>query len=272
MRSPVPREMLGAQNSGGATMSVPVIALPGGVMPAAIRYAPLQAAVDGAADFHVKDLEVYAGEAPPPSYSVTTEVDALAGYADSLGLERFHLVGYSGGGFVSLAFAGAYPKRLLSLALFEPARVPGTLTAEEAAIDGRFRRAMAGLEGSDFMRAFVSLQLRDGVEAPPPPGPPAPWMRTRPAGLARMMTAFTEYAFDRQRLRACEFPVLLGYGDQTSEFEEIKAAVLARLLPDIRIRRFRGIHHFVPPELIYNAEHLDAIRALWGKSRSFAGT
>jgi pimeloyl-ACP methyl ester carboxylesterase len=253
-------------------MNVPVIALPGGVMPAALRYATLQAAVGGAADFHFKDLEVYAGAAPPPGYSITTEVDALARFADSLGLERFHLVGYSGGGFVSLAFAGTHPKRLLSLALFEPARVPGTPTAEEAAIDSGFRRVMSGLQGADFMRAFMALQLRDDVEPPPPPIQQTPGMESRPAGLAAMMRAFADYAFDRNRLRACDFPVFLGYGDLTSEFEELKAGVLGRLLPDIRIRRFKGIHHFVRPELIYNAEHVDAIRALWGKARSFAGT
>jgi pimeloyl-ACP methyl ester carboxylesterase len=253
-------------------MSVPVIALPGGVMPAALRYASLQAAVGGDADFHFKDLEIYAGDAPPPGYSVTTEVEALGRFADSLGLERFHLIGYSGGGFVSLAFAGTHPKRLLSLALFEPARVPGTLTAEEAAIDSRFRREMAGLEGSDFMRAFVTLQVRDGVDAPPPSGPPAPWMRTRPAGLAAMMKSFAEYPFDRNRLRDCEFPVFLGYGDLTNELEELKAAVLARLLPDIRIRRFRGIHHFVPPERIYTAEHVDAIRDVWSRAQTMVAT
>ena len=98
-------------------MSVPVIALPGGVMPAALRYAPLQAALGDQADFHFKDLEVYAGDAPPPGYSVATEVDALGRFADTVGLQRFHLVGYSGGGFVSLAFAGGHSDRLLSLAL-----------------------------------------------------------------------------------------------------------------------------------------------------------
>ena len=246
-------------------MSVPVIALPGGVMPAALRYAPLEAAVDGAADFHFKDLEVYAGDAPPPGYSVATEVEALARFADSLGLQRFHLVGYSGGGFIALAFAGEYSDRLISLTLFEPARIPGTLTSEEAAIDSRFRRAMAGLEGPDFMRAFVSLQVRDGVEVPPSSGPSPAWMSSRRAGLAAMMKAFAEYPFDRNRLRACDFPVFLGYGDLTSEFEELKAAVLGRLLPDIRIRRFKGIHHFVPPERIYTAEHVDAIRDLWAR-------
>ncbi|GAC1643748.1 MAG: hypothetical protein NVS9B11_13540 [Candidatus Dormibacteraceae bacterium] len=53
------------------------------------------------------------------------EVEAIKRFADSLGLARFHLLGYSGGGFMSLAFAGAHPRRLLSLALFEPASVPG---------------------------------------------------------------------------------------------------------------------------------------------------
>ena len=46
-----------------------VICLPGGVAPAAQRYAPLAAALDGAADLHWKDLEVYHDDAPPSDYS-----------------------------------------------------------------------------------------------------------------------------------------------------------------------------------------------------------
>ncbi len=244
-------------------MSVPVVAVPGGIMPAALRYAPLQAALSGEADFHFKDLEVYSADQPAPGYSFDTEVVALARFADSLGLRRFHLVGYSGGGFVSLAFAGLHPERLLSLALFEPALIPGDLSLEETALLARLRSGLAGLEGPDLMRAFVSLQVRDGVEVPPPTGPPPPWMRNRPAGLATMMRAFGEYPFDRDRLRACDFPVFLGYGDLTAEIEEVKAAILGRLFPDIRIRRFRGVHHFVPPDRIYTPEHVHAIRTLW---------
>jgi pimeloyl-ACP methyl ester carboxylesterase len=249
-------------------MSVPVIAVPGGIAPAALRYAPLMAALGDEADFHFKDLEVYAGDAPPAGYTVATEVDALGRLADSLGLARFHLVGYSGGGFVSLAFAGAHPDRLLSLALFEPARVPGASTAEESVFDRRLRQGLAGLSGPESMRAFATLQVREGVDVPPPSGPPAPWMRTRAAGLAAMMRAFAEYPFDRECLRGCDFPVFLGYGDLSSEKEEVQASILGGLLPDIRIRRFKGIHHFVAPERIYTAEHVEAIRELWGKART----
>lgn len=232
-------------------------------MPAAMRYAPLASAVAGDVQLHFKDLEVYAGEEPPADYSIGLEVQALARFADSLGLDRFHLLGYSGGGFVSLAFAGTHPERLLSLALFEPASVPGELSPEEAQFYARLRTRLTGLDGPEFMQAFISLQVRGGVEVPPPAGPPPPWMGNRPAGIAALMAAFPEYRFDRARFRECGFPVFLGYGELTGEQEEIRVAILARLFPDIQIRRFSGVHHFVPPERIYTDEHVRALRQLW---------
>ncbi|MDQ6898470.1 MAG: alpha/beta hydrolase [Candidatus Dormibacteraeota bacterium] len=244
-------------------MKPSVIALPGGVNPAALRYAPLLSALGGEVDLHLKDLEVYAGEEPPADYSIETEVEAMARFADSLGLERFHLLGYSGGGFVSLAFAGTHPERLLSLALFEPASVPGRLSPEEADLYRRLGDELAGLSGPDFMRTFMQLQLRPEVKLAPPAGAPPPWMRSRPAGLAAMMAAFGRYPFDREQLRRCDFPVLLAYGDLTGEHEAIRAGVLARLLPDLHVRRFAGVHHFVPPEAIYTEHHLRLLRDLW---------
>ncbi len=47
---------LGRANLG--EMSLDVIALPGGVMPAELRYAPLKSALAGEAAIHTKDLEV----------------------------------------------------------------------------------------------------------------------------------------------------------------------------------------------------------------------
>jgi hypothetical protein len=80
------------------------------------------------------------------------------------------------------------------------------------------------------------------------------------------MVAFGEHRFDRASLRECRFPVFLAYGDQTSEVEEIRAAVLGPLLPDVHIRRFSGIHHFVPPEQIYGPEHVGELRNLWART------
>lgn len=244
-------------------MTLQVIALPGGVNPAAIRYAPLASAVGDQVKLHLKDLEVYAEEEPPADYSIGLEVKALARFADSIGLERFHLLGYSGGGFVSLAFAGAYPDRLLSLALFEPAGVPGERSGEEAQFTNQLQSALAGLNEGDFMRTFIAMQVRPGVTVHPPSGPQPAWMNKRRAGLAAMMAAFPAYGFDRARYLECSFPVFIGYGDLTSEYEAVKVSVLARLLPDLRIRRFAGIHHFLPPEQIYTRQHVQSLLELW---------
>jgi len=216
------------------------------------------------AQLHLKDLELYAGDTPPPDYWIDQELVALDRFADSLRLERFHLLGYSGGGFISLAYAGTRPERLLSLALFEPAMVPGDMTAEERTLMDTFRAKLEGLKGPELMSAFARAQVKPGVVLPPPPaGPPPPWMLKRPAGIAAMMPALFAYQFDRDRFRDCAFPVFLGYGDHTSEFEAVKAGVLARLFGDIRVHRYAGIHHFVAPEQIYTPVRAAELVSLW---------
>jgi pimeloyl-ACP methyl ester carboxylesterase len=247
-----------------------VICLPGGVAPAAQRYGPLRAAVGDDAELYVKDLEVYRVATPPPSYSVELELDAIDSFADSNGLERFHLLGYSGGGFLSLAYAGTRPRRIQSLSLFEPARIPGPPTPEESAGFDAVAKKVSGLDGPAFMSAFVRAQLKPGVEPPPPPTSTSPEMQKRPAGIAALMRSFTAYQFSRSNLEAGRFPVFLGYGDLTDEAEAVRAGVLARLFADIRIRRFAGVHHFVPPEQIYTPEHVRLLLDHWQRAEASA--
>lgn len=248
---------------------VQVICLPGILAPASQRYAPLTAATTGRADLHLKDLEVYRDAVPPVDYSVDMELAAVDHFADSLRLDRFHLVAYSGGGFISLAYAGTRPDRMLSLALFEPAMVPGELTAAERDATLALQTPLAGLTGPEFMSAFVRGNVKPGVELLPPP-PPSPEMSKRPAGLAAMMQSFSSYRFDRERLRRSTFPVYYGYGDQTHEMQSIQAGVIAQLFSDIRVQRFAGVHHFVPAERIYTPEHAQALIELWQRAESAA--
>lgn len=243
-------------------MNSQVICLPGSVAPAANRYGPLKAAVGDGADFHLKDLELYRDDTPPADYAIEMELSGIDRLADSLGLDRFHMVGYSGGGMISLAYAGTRPGRLLSLALFEAARVPGPLSKPESDFFDDLSAKLAGLQGADFMTVFVREQVKPGAVVPPPQ-PPTPEMRKRPAGIAALLRAFDQYVFDRDLLRKCPFRVYYAYGSLSHEEQAIKAGVLAQLFRDIRIRRFDGIHHFVPPEDIYSREHVDALLELW---------
>ncbi len=248
-------------------MKPQVICLPGGVAPAAQRYAPLIAAVGADAELHLKDLEVYQDASPPADYSVDLELRGIDKFAASLGLDRFHLVGYSGGGFISLAYAGTRRERLMSVGLFEPAMVPGQLTAEEESNMARLKAKLDGLTGPEFMEAFVREQVKPGVQLPPMSGPFPPEMQNRPAGIAAMMRAFLAFKFDRASLRACGFPVYLGYGDLTHE-AAVEAGVLARLFGDIRIQRYPDIHHFVPPDQIYTPVHAKSLKELWHRAEA----
>jgi len=241
-----------------------VICVPGSVAPAAQRYRPLLEAVGDDAGLHLKDLEVYRDATPSADYSIEEELDAIDRFAQSKGLERFHLVGYSGGGFISLAYSGTRPNRILSLGMFEPARIPGRLTADEQAFFSELERKLDGLRGDQFMATFVREQVKPGaVLAPPPPGPVSPEMQKRPAGIAALIVAFDAYRFDRELLRSAPFPVFYGYGDLSHEEQDVKAGVLARLFADFRVQRYAGVHHFVPPEQIYTPAHVKALKNLW---------
>ena len=173
------------------------VLLPGGVLPAAPAYAPLLEMLGERVDAVVKDLEVYADDEPPLGFGLDTEVVGIARAADAHGFDRFHLVGYSGGGAASLAFAARHGGRLLSLALLEPAWAGNERTSEEDALMVRFR-ALESLPPEQFMAGFTRLQLAPGVEPPPPPdGPPPPWLAKRPAGLRAFIRAFESGDLDR---------------------------------------------------------------------------
>src|SRR5213592_695407 len=108
-------------------------------MPAEPAYAKLLEVLGDRVDAVAKDLEVYSGDQPPPDYSLATEAQGLLREADQRGFERFHLVGYSGGGASSLVFAALHGERLLSLALLEPAWAGNDRTPTEEALWLRFR-------------------------------------------------------------------------------------------------------------------------------------
>ena len=145
-----------------------VILLPGGVLPAGPAYSALLAELGPDVDARPKELEVYAADAPPPDYSLATEVAGITRVADDAGFDRFHLVGYSGGGASSLAFAASQPERLLSLAVMEPAFAgwQEMSTAERSHME-RFR-PLLGADGPELLTTFQSLQIAPGVDLVPP--------------------------------------------------------------------------------------------------------
>jgi pimeloyl-ACP methyl ester carboxylesterase len=236
------------------------------VLPAEPAYASLLGVLGDCVQGVAKDLEVYATDAPPADYGLEHEVEGIRRAADAAGFDRFHLVGYSGGGASSLAFTAAYPERLASLALMEPAWAGNQRTAPEATLWERFK-ALAPLPAADFLREFTRLQLAPGVEPPPPPeGPPPPWMASRPPGLRALVAAFDRATLDLDALRAFERPVYFALGGRSNpDYYERMAERLSRLFPDFTLERFEERHHFDPPHRVEPERLASSLLAHWGR-------
>jgi pimeloyl-ACP methyl ester carboxylesterase len=245
-----------------------VILLPGIVLPAELAYADLVHELGPNVDARAKELEIYAGDAPPQGYGLETEVEGIRRLADAAGFERFHLVGYSGGGASSIAFCQTYPERLITLTLNEPAWAGNEgLTLEEAGRWAVFNEIME-MPLDQMMPAFMRAQLRDDVPSPPQPeGPPPPWMAKRPAGIRAIIGAFKKYNLDLGRLRRFDRPVLFTLGGKShpSYFAET-AKRLATIFPKFRIEIFEERHHFDPPHRSEAARMAALLKELWDEA------
>lgn len=246
-----------------------VVLLPGGVLPAEPAYAALFGMLGERVNAVAKDLEVYAGEQPPDDFSLATEVEGILREADAHGFERFHLVGYSGGGASSLAFTASHGARLLSLALLEPAWAGNERTAAEESVMERFRE-LDPLPADQFMAGFLRLQLAPGVEPPPrPEGPPPPWMAKRPAGLSAFIKAFDRAELDLDALRAFDRPVYFALGGRSNpDYYGRMAERLAGIFPDFTVETFPERHHFDPPHRIEPERLARSLLTVWQRAEA----
>ena len=245
-----------------------VIMLPGSVLPGDLAYGSLVAVLGLASDAVVKELEVYATPEAPPDYSLDLEVRGVLREADDRGWERFHLVGYSGGGAAALAFAARYSERLASLALLEPAWAGRwDLSPAEQALWRQYDRLEA-LPPDQFMRAFARLAVKPGVEPPPPPpGDPPPWMAKRPGGIRAFMQTFKTYELDRDALARFDRPVYFALGVLSNPDQCAAIATrLSRVFQDFELEVFEERHHFDPPHRIEPERLAGSLRAVWRRA------
>jgi pimeloyl-ACP methyl ester carboxylesterase len=245
-----------------------VILLPGSVLPAELAYGSLVAALRSDAEVVAKDLEVYASAEAPRDYTLDLEVAGVLREANVREWERFHLVGYSGGGAAALAVAAHDPERLSSLALLEPAWAGRwEMSPAEQAVWREYDR-LAALPPEELMRGFMPLNVKPGVELPPPrSGEPPPWMAKRPAGIQAFLRTFRTFDLDRGALARFDRPVYYALGalSNPDQFGEI-ATRLSGVFPDFQLEVFEERHHFDPPHRIEPERLADSLRALWRRA------
>ena len=102
------------------------------------------------------------------NYDVLSQVKRLNRFVENLGLNRFHLVGSSMGGYIAGFYASEYPEKVKSLALFNPAGVssrdPSDLWRRYAET-GELALLYKTKEGFEDLLALLLYRV------PPVPGP-----------------------------------------------------------------------------------------------------
>jgi pimeloyl-ACP methyl ester carboxylesterase len=236
------------------------------VLPAQLAFGALIEALGPDVQAVAKDLEIYAGDEPPPGWSLDTEIEGVLREADAQGWETFHLAGYSGGGAAALAFAAKHPERLLSLTLLEPAWAGNWDWSRAHAELWKKFEALETLPPEQFMAAFMRLGVKpDVVLPPPPPGDPPPWMAKRPAGIKVFLKSFTSYDLDRGRLASFEQPVLfvLGGLSNPDQYGEIASRLARVFFPDFHLEIFPKRHHFDAPHRVEPERLAELLRRHW---------
>ena len=249
-------------------MPTDAILLPGIVLPSDLAYGALIESLGGDDRARAKDLEVYATDRPPPDYGLELEVDGVLRAADAAGFDRFHLVGYSGGGAIAAVVAARHPDRLLSLALLEPAWMGNEgLSGEERQLRTEMER-IRDLPPDQMMSSFIRMQLAPGVEPPPPPpGPPQPWMSKRPAGIDALTHAFERHDLDPDELRAFAKPVYFALGELSNpDYYGRMAERAEQLFADFTLEVWDGRHHFDPPHRAEPERLAGRLQELWARA------
>lgn len=240
----------------------PVICI-GAVAPAAWTYARLQRQVNDHTYLILKDLEGY-GQPLAVDYGLHSEVEAIERAANAAGFGCFHLAGYSAGGGVALAYAAAFPERVSSLTLIEPAWIGNHIwDPVETAYLSTVDRAMQ-LPVSERGRALLTAMSPPGTDPSTIPTPD--WLMERAARFAAIWGSFREATLDMQSLQSFPAPVYLPVGGESHPRFLLAARWLASLLPRCQIDVYQDQNHLEVPPIRETERFIRAVHPLWTAS------
>ena len=185
-------------------------------------------------DIILPDLRGFGGsDIVEGQYKISDMAADIAGLLDALGIEKNAIAGHSMGGYISLAFARAYPSRVAGLGLI----------ASQALADSLANKAARYEAASEIMKSGVEPVAESMSAKLTPDERVQTYVRKliamqRPAGLAGALKAMAERDDSSSILSSFEFPVSIVHGE------------LDELIPIQRAQEVRGaIAHAVLTEL-----------------------
>ena len=225
-----------------------------GVVPPELTFAKLVRDVTER-PVRLHDLVGYS-EVLPPGYDIETEIDALGQVVDETAV---HLLGYSAGASVTLAFAAARPHRVASLTLVEP---PWIGAPDGTDFQAHMDEVMLHTPADRRWEEFHRLLTRPGADVPPPPPNPPPWAPLRVARGEQVWEALRAHLIGADRLAAITAPVYLPVAADSHPWFTDAARRLAAQFPVATVEVFPG-NHVRPPHVSDAGRFVARLRALW---------
>jgi 3-oxoadipate enol-lactonase len=171
-------------------------------------------------------------------YKITDMAADIAGLLDQIGIEKTAIAGHSMGGYISLAFARAYPDRVLGLGLVAsqapadpPERAQGRYEAAaeilKTGVEPVAESMPAKLTPDERVQAFV----RSLIAAQPP------------AALAGALKAMAERDDSTSILSGFMFPVVLVHGAADELIPVQRAHEIKAAIPHATLMELSGVGH-----------------------------
>ena len=199
-------------------------------------------------------------------YSLVPQRDRVHSFATALGLTRFHLVGHSMGGHLSILYTLEHPQQVLSLALINNAGITSPVASE-------FRRNVSSgkndliIRSPDDFDAMMAMVFEEQ--------PFAPWpMKNALAARAIANADFNAAIFASLRrdfesglesvLPEIACPVFILWGDNDRIIDVSSVAVMQSALPQADVVIMENMGHM--PILERPRETADYYRAFLQKS------
>lgn len=171
-------------------------------------------------------------------YTMSDMADDLAGLLDHLGIEKAMLAGHSMGGYVALAFAKKYPRRVSGLCLVAsqaaadlPERKASRYKDADAVADKGVGIIADGMTPKLSADANLQAFLRPLMERQPPPA------------VIGALKAMAEREELLSHLSSVTFPVNLIHGDADKLIPIERACEIQAVQPSAKLVALQGVGH-----------------------------
>jgi 3-oxoadipate enol-lactonase len=192
-------------------------------------------------------------DAPPTGYSRDGRVEDLRRLADTLQLDRFHLVGLSMGGTTAIGFALKYQERLSSLTLVSAGAAGYKFSSKISKID-----QLAREKGIEFAhRKWMEWSLRPFKNRKAEVGKQLEMMMAEHSGAVWMDEMRGKYlrTSDLDNVHRITIPTWISAGELDKMFVPL-AEKLHERIKSSSLRVFDGVGHMINMEIsdLFNSE------------------